>query len=62
MQKLWKIPSKLNNLILDNNKLLRLEKIKLMMNSEGLPPVLLSANKRYSLSIPEGRLTPGSGS
>lgn len=32
------------------------------MNSEGLPPVLLSAGKRYSTSIPEGKLSQGSAS
>lgn len=32
------------------------------MNSDGLPPILLSAGKRYSTSIPEGRLSQGSAS
>lgn len=40
-----------------------LNKIKLsIMNQEGLPPVLLASNKRYSTSIPEGRMTQGSAS
>lgn len=35
---------------------------KTEMNTEGLPPVLLSSNKRYSTSIPEGKLSQGSAS
>ncbi len=32
------------------------------MNNDSLPPVLLSAGKRYSTSIPEGKLSQGSAS
>lgn len=37
-------------------------KNKTEMNTEGLPPVLLSSGKRYSTSIPEGKLSQGSAS